>query len=183
VTNAKLAPGAVTGDRVAADALGGQQINESTLSTVPFAREATHAGTAERAALADRVAKADRADRATSADRSAVADRAVTADDAEHAKVADALSRVHIEDQPYSIPDGGGDLIVVTCEPGLVAVGGGFDIASDSDFPLLLTSAPGTPRQWQLTFFDSGADDLGEEPNGLTIHGTAYATCVEADAP
>lgn len=185
VTTAKLARGAVTGDRVAPDTLGGPQIDESTLSTVPFATEATRARTAERAALADRVEHADRADRAgtaTSADRAAVADRAVTADKADHAGVADALSGVHVEEQPFEGADGDFDGVLVTCDEGLVAVGGGFVTADDSDWPVLLASAP-AGRRWRIEFFDSGRDEFGPEPNGATIHGTAYATCVQADAP
>ena len=142
---------------MAPDALGGPQINESTLSTVPFAAEATRARAAERAAFADGATHADGADRAA---------------------VADALSHVDVKEQPFEILGGGDDedeAVIVLCRPGLVPVSGGYRLARDSDLGFMLASSP-EPAGWRIALFDPGEPD-----DGFSVHGTAYAICVKAD--
>src|SRR3954451_23856962 len=58
VKNADLAPGAVDASKVAANSLGGDQIDESALGQVPSARQADHASSADHAAAADSAANA-----------------------------------------------------------------------------------------------------------------------------
>jgi hypothetical protein len=160
ITRAKLAQAAVTGDRVANDSLGGAQIDEASLGRVPFAADATHALTAGRADLADRVELADRATRATSA---ASADRAA---------VADAVAKVDRNQEDFTVPDADVAIVVVECDAGLEPVGGGFQIAPTSDFPLLVGSSP-VAGAWRLEFVDIFAGD--------PVIGTAYALCIKVD--
>jgi hypothetical protein len=152
ITRAKLAQAAVTGDRVANDSLSGAQIDEASLGRVPFAADATHALTAGRADLADRVELADRATRATSA--------------------ADAVAKVDRNQEDFTVPDADVAIVVVECDAGLEPVGGGFQIAPTSDFPLLVGSSP-VAGAWRLEFVDIFAGD--------PVIGTAYALCIKVD--
>jgi hypothetical protein len=183
VTREKLAPGAVTGDRVAPDGLGGAQIDESSLGRVPKAAEAAHAVSAERAALADNVEQAERATRATradSADTAAVADQATEAARAalaERAKSADTtktIPGVVRKSQHYVIADGDSDSVIVECDDGMEAVGGGFLTDASSDVPFLYASLP-LSGAWGILLRDFFAGD------GDPVSGTAYANCVPVD--
>jgi len=188
VTAPKIKPGAVTGDRLAGDTLTGLQIDESTLGSVPLAADAERAKVAERAATADtvgRAAQADRADRAERADRADVADsathadRAAVADEATHAADADtaeALEAVDYNTEQADIPEGGGIIATVDCDPGLVPVGGGYVQQGDfGDAPMLSSSGPqpGNNR-WFLIIYDIGAN------TAQPITGLAYAICIRA---
>lgn len=73
VTSAKLKNGAVTTSKIAPGAVTGAQVDESTLSRVPNAAAAEHAGRADSAATADHATSADTAASAANFDRFASA--------------------------------------------------------------------------------------------------------------
>ena len=131
-----MARGAVTGDRVFPDTLGGGQIDEASLGRVPSAATAGHAATADRAALADRV---EMATRAALADRAELADRAT---------VASGLRGVVRKSLEYTIPTGSFDVVDVACDAGTVPSGGGWISAADSDIPIVTSSGPLGERRW-----------------------------------
>ena len=175
VTNRKIARQGLTGSRLAPDTLGGVQIDETLLAPVPSALVADRAKVATRATTADRVEQADRAGRAATADVATLARRATRADFADRAGVAGSLAAVDTNVEDATIPEGGGQLISVECDSGLVPVGGGFLQTGDfADSGVISSSAPLT-NGWVVLVFDAAPDPGGDMP------GEAYAVCVKAD--
>lgn len=164
VTNRKIARGTVTGSRFAPDALGGDQIDESLLGTVPRAAEAERATLALRAQTADLV------------ERAAEADHAEKAELADKASVADSLAVVDRVVVSAPVPEGARDVFVIPCGAGQAVTGGGWLQADDfGDIVYLSSSAPSAPDRWLVVAVDDPFIDTGQDTNGF-----AYAVCVKA---
>jgi hypothetical protein len=171
-----IARGSIDGSRIRTDALGGGQIDEGLLGAVPLAQDAERAKLATRALSVDRVERAERADRATAADSAARADRASTADRADVAGVAQTLGAVDVNAENVTVPEGEARAVVVECDPGLVAIGGGFNQTGDNSDFAHISSSFSAEDAWVLLLVD---DFILFSPEPIT--GRATAICIDSD--
>lgn len=180
----------IPADRVKGNALGGAQINESRLATVPRSRLALQADAALRA------------DRATTADTATAAETAKRADTATSADTAKALNgRDHtaflagrvrtVSAQGATVPGPAGgtpSTVTATCNPDEKAIGGGggWIIPSTGDPTALqapVTFSGPTPTAAAGTDVMTGWQVHGRNLSGVDRALRAYAICVPKVAP
>ena len=130
----------MTGDRVAPDALGGAQIDESTLGRVPFAAEAArapHGGRAPRWPTAWSTPSAPTAPTAPTRPTAPGGRRRGARRRADHAGVADARRARRRNEASYDGPGRGFYAIIVACDAGRCRRAAGHaDARRTRDFPI-----------------------------------------------
>jgi hypothetical protein len=171
----------IPGNRVVNDGLGGKQINESKLGTVPLAQQALTAQTA---------ASATNAGHATSADSATSANSAATAQDAQQLQGRDAsrflANSVRVVlDQTAPVPDNTGAGVSVSCNADEKAIGGGAawiisgNAVTELNAPITGSlPIPATPGTDHMTGWQAHGRNLTGANRSLRV----YAICVPRTA-
>jgi hypothetical protein len=165
----------IPANRVVNDALGGKQIDESKLGTVPSSQQALTAQTAASA---------------TTAGHATSADSATTAQDAQRLQGRDAsafmASRVRVVSNQVTVPNNGSSTVTASCASDEKGIGGGavwmilgtdtpteLDAQLNGSYPLPATGGSDPITAWR---------GVGVNRAGVSRDLRAYVLCVPKTA-
>ena len=206
VTAAKIKRNAINSTKVVNNSLTGDDIDETTLRTVPraiaasTATNATHATNADTATNATHATNTDRAAHATTADDATNAAHATTADNAAHASTADnatnatnashAAAAATLDTITYKTatatapPNDNSTAATATCDPGQHAIAGGVQLDAPSTGVMTDSYPDNAGAGWTAHVANGPAIGQPNDGQATTAHPhaqtfTVYAICIQ----